>query len=171
MKFARGRSGKYIFYDKLTAVFISGLFSILKIDNRNDGSYRWKVIWKLWWRSEIYWTIRARRISSVGTLQQVDGSAIQPQNTGTTRRRFLTYQAQCIQCDGSASISELSNQESAIKRQQRLVENSAALQTTVEAASSLFIAFTVVIFCLNLWLNFFVQWWQWWCSCAFFDAT
>jgi len=53
---------------------------------------------------------------------------------------------QCIQCDRSASISELSNQESAIKRQQRVVENSAALHTTVEAASSLFIAFTVVIF-------------------------
>jgi len=53
---------------------------------------------------------------------------------------------QCIQCDGSASISELSNQESLIKRQQRVVENSEAIHTTVEAASSLFIAFTVVIF-------------------------
>jgi len=36
----------------------------------------------------------------------------------------------------SASILELSNQESAMKQQQRVVENSEALHTTVEAASS-----------------------------------
>jgi len=111
----------------------------------------------------IRWNAAAGRQSS--SSHSPDGPLRRPMTP--TRRKFLTYHyqaMQCIQCDGSASMSELSNQESAKKRQQRVGENSEALHTTVlhttvEAASSLFNAFTVIIVPCN---------WQWWCSCALF---